>query len=520
MYCRICGNEEGETANYCTHDGTMLSPLPQHIQLVQGDAKYCRSCGSENSFDSLYCENCGHSLFIAQKKESVHTFRNRIPKATFKFPNIKLLKQGLLAGGLAILLMLLAGLIGSLIMGSWPSILSVSLQNTFGVPFSSKIQFFITGVAPTILNFNLSSFSITGHFSSFVSADFSIGLRIAVFVALFIPLLILGFAGYWITKRHEGTTLADKLTLALCVSITYGLFLFILSFIATRTLNMQDSQLTIIYPHLGSLFRGVLFGFLFSCIGSFLTLGKDAWERLLPFGTAIYQGITAPIKGIFVTLLLSLLVSLLVSPLNSFDGGVKKMSKVEMSVIGASLVPFVWNMAHFAPLEAKSPLFNTLSGKLGITGYDETTVLSASSVQGLKINQISVKEWASTQTYNPDDLSVIDNINTKIHYLSFLFIIPALFFFIAGRKIKRSSSHSIYKELLVFSGVYAIMMVIINAVSRISVHASGQLGLIGNGTTSFIEIGGNGVFVFFTSFILAYAISYTGMLFSNGGESR
>lgn len=515
MYCKICGNEEEEQSNYCSHDGAMLAVLPHQVQLVQGNLKYCRSCGGHNEARNIYCKECGKSLFVSKKRDYGRTSISAIPNTSINPPSMTIIKQGLLGGGIAILLMLIAGWIGSLLVSNNnPSGIWKSFLNNFGLPLSSG-----TGIAPTILGYNLTSLSINGYFTSFVSANFSISLKIAAFVTLFIPIFILGWVGHWITKKQKSITFSDKLAISSIVAITYGLFLFILSFIASGTLKLIDSQITILYPHFENLIRGLLFGFFFSLGGCLLASRRNSWLKSIPFGTSLYQGVVAPIKGIFVMFIIVLLFFLVAKPMNSFENSSQQMSKTEMSSIGVTIVPFIWEAAHFTPIEIKSPLLNTLDGKLG--GYDTTTtVLSVSGLQGVKLNGTSIKELASTQTHNPDDLIVIDKINRSIHYMSFLVIIPSIFLFLAGGTIFQNNPRNKYLELAVFSGVYAIIMILINLLSSISINAYGQLSIFRGSNNLFLTVGSNSVFLFFVSFILAFVVSYAGMLYANRRASH
>lgn len=45
MYCKTCGLEQSDVANYCTHDGSSTGSVESEVTLAPKDSKYCRTCG-------------------------------------------------------------------------------------------------------------------------------------------------------------------------------------------------------------------------------------------------------------------------------------------------------------------------------------------------------------------------------------------------------------------------------------------------------------------------------------------
>lgn len=108
MYCKTCGLEQSDVANYCTHDGSSTGSVESEVTLAPKDSKYCRTCGIESKGTATYCEKCGDSLLGIMKKE----MKTRLPDESFQLhvsPSGSTLKKGLLGGGLAIACMFIAG---------------------------------------------------------------------------------------------------------------------------------------------------------------------------------------------------------------------------------------------------------------------------------------------------------------------------------------------------------------------------------------------------------------------------
>ena len=58
MYCRNCGKELNENADYCTHCG---------VATTKGNS-YCGVCGSETNENADICVSCGTNLKKQQKE--------------------------------------------------------------------------------------------------------------------------------------------------------------------------------------------------------------------------------------------------------------------------------------------------------------------------------------------------------------------------------------------------------------------------------------------------------------------
>lgn len=99
MYCKTCGLEQSDVANYCTHDGSSTGSVEGEVTLAPKDSKYCRTCGIESKGTATYCEKCGDSLLGIMKKE----MKTRLPDESLQLhvsPSGSTLKKVYLVVGL------------------------------------------------------------------------------------------------------------------------------------------------------------------------------------------------------------------------------------------------------------------------------------------------------------------------------------------------------------------------------------------------------------------------------------
>ncbi|WP_436864694.1 zinc ribbon domain-containing protein [Bacillus fungorum] len=511
MYCRTCGKQHGEEVNYCPNEGSMeITGATDAVTLEQDTAKYCKGCGNENAQQNVYCQNCGHSLFVVKKKEQAVKFPtiDGAPKVEFK-ANKAVLKTGFIGGAVASILMLIAGWIGSVL---FASILSEMLSK-FAKELEMLPSFYASATA-TLLNYHLLGFT-AGDDSGLI---LSLSWHTPFTLLLIIPFIIFAGTGIWLGKQHVAKTIKDQIFVATTVGIIYGVFLFIISFIASQSVTIPFSdagKITVGYSAIKSFLSGFVCGTLFTLVGFIAHTSKNnmalALQELIPYGASIYYGISSMIKGFLVTaVVMCILAVSLVSNVDS-AAPLKEMkeSKAQGVLLALELTPQLWSMTHFSPVEVASPALDHEFKKFSKKASDNK--LTFSFVSGISVNGIGIKDIIIAQGGNQEDLAEVEEVNGAFHYGLLLLIIPALFMFMAGRKLAKLPTANMYITLAVCSGSYTIMMVVMNIISKFQIDVSGNvMNLFGAGGTV-LSMQNSFVYLTMFSFIVTYVAAFAGM---------
>ena len=511
MYCRTCGKQHGEEVNYCPNEGSMeIAGATDVVTLEQDNAKYCKGCGNENAQQNVYCQKCGHSLFVVKKKEQAVKLptMDGTPKVEFK-ANKDVLKTGFIGGAVASILMLIAGWIGSVL---FASILSEMLSK-FAKELEMLPSFYASATA-TLLNYHLLGFT-AGDDSGLI---LSLSWHTPFTLLLIIPFIIFAGTGIRLGKQHVAKTIKDQIFVAATVGIIYGVFLFIISFIASQSVTIPFSdagKITVGYSAIKSFLSGFVCGTLFTLVGFIAYTSKNnmavALQELIPYGASIYYGISSMIKGFLVTaVVMCILAVSLVSNVDS-AAPLKEMkeSKTQGVLLALELTPQLWNMTHFSPLEVASPALDHEFKKFSKKASDNK--LTFSFVSGISVNGIGMKDIIIAQGGNQEDLAEVEEVNGAFHYGLLLLIIPALFMFMAGRKLAKLPTANMYITLAVCSGSYTIMMVVMNIISKFQIDVSGNvMNLFGVGGTV-LSMQNSFVYLTMFSFIVTYVAAFAGM---------
>ncbi|MBY0596685.1 zinc ribbon domain-containing protein [Bacillus bingmayongensis] len=508
MYCRMCGNQHGEEVNYCPNEGSMAIVATDSVILEQDNSKYCRGCGGENAQQNLYCQKCGHSLFTVKKKEQIV----KLPSME-KGPKVELglhkngLRTGVIGGAIASVLMLLAGWIGSLVFAA--------MTEEFLHKFARELDMlsgFYNGATATLLNYHLLG----------VSAEDADGMILSLYwhtpflLLLLIPFIILGGTGIWIGKQRVANTIGEQVTMAATVGIIYGLFLFIISFIASKSISipgMDTVTVLVGFSSFKSLVSGFICGTIFSLLGMIAHTSQnnmaEAFRELLPYGASLYYGAVAMVKGFLLTAVILCVTALFmkedsVKPMKEFTSTTSQRIMLTLQV-----TPQVWNMAHLAPVEVKSPVFEKgFSGK-GNKGKDNE--MQFSFVSGMSFNGTGLKDLAIAEGAGPEDLAEIEDVNSTFHYGLLLLIIPFFFMFRVGQKLARIQTANIYVTLAVCSGAYTFMMLLVNILSKFQIDISGTLTSMFGMSGTMLSMQGSWMYLILGSFILTYVAAFAGM---------
>ncbi|MFD3450173.1 hypothetical protein ACFDTO_36970 [Microbacteriaceae bacterium 4G12] len=506
MYCRICGKQHGEEVNYCPNEGSMATAATATVALERDNSKFCRGCGEENEQENLYCQKCGHSLFAAKKKESII----KVPSVGNN-PKVKLslnksdLQSGIIGGAIASVCMLIAGWLGNLVFAA----LMEKIFREFGREFDVLSSFY-NGTTSTLLSYHLLGFTVGDAGGNVLTLSW----HTPFFLLLIIPFIILGGTGIWLGKQRTINTIGKQIVVAATVGLVYGLFLFVVSFIASKSIELpQIGTVTAGYSSLKSLLSGFVCGTLFSLIGFIAHTSRrnmaEAFHELLPYGASIYYGISSMVKGLLLTAVI-LCGATLATNLDSVKP-LKELTSTptEQIMLTLQLTPHVWNMAHLAPVEIKSPALADKYSKL--SKKDDENALQLSFVSGLSFNGTKIKDWAVAERAPQSVIDDIDKTNSKFHYGLLLLLIPFFSMFRAGQKLAKMPTSNVYVTLAVCSGAYTVSMIVMNILSKFQIDMTGNITKFFGINGTMLSLQNHVGYLILGSFVLTYVAAFVGM---------
>lgn len=502
MYCRICGTLQTGTINYCSHDGAMMDDGLQQAMLQKEDSAYCRSCGGQNQSSDSYCYTCGDSL-LKVAKASARIERSEGQPAPVSVAAKSMLGVGAIGGVIASFAMLLAGLIGSFVVSNQ---LKETLLGVFGMSqelfdVQTLVKFF-GGMTQTILNYHLLSIGVSGGEEQ--AAHLSVSIPFLLF--LFIPLLILVGTGIWMQGRYEMMAMRERFVASCITGIMYGFFLLIISLFADRTFVVEsffyggENGFTFAYSSGMSFVSGFLYGTLFSFIGMMMYAGRSNillyMDESIPFGASLYSGAASVVKGLIVTTIVIFILTLFSKP-----GSVGPLqTKSEKTLLAAQFAPYMWGMAHFAPLQIGSSILDEEFYGEEYNIRDAT--LQVSYWGGTSIAGMSLSELARADGADEIIAKKLDDVSKSLRWGLLLTLIPVLFLFYAGWRLAKIRPRNMYITLGVFSASYAITAVVINKLANISIEANAM---------ELLSVQNHSGYLFVFSLIMAYGAAFVGM---------
>lgn len=508
VYCRICGNQHGGEVNYCPQEGIMTIEVSDSIVLEQDASKYCRSCGNENEQQNLYCEKCGQSLYIAKNNEQtvkLSSMESR-PKVDLALKKSGI-KTGVIGGIMASVLMLIAGWLGSLVLaGMMEEVFSGVAREL------DMLSDFYNGTISTLLSYHLLGFSV-GDADGLI---LSLSWHTPFLLLLIIPFVILGGIGIWMGKQRVANTIGEQMTMAMVTGIIYGFFLFVGSFIASKTITLPVADAVTVgvgYSAFKSLLTGFICGTIFSLLGMIAHTSQnnmaEAFRQLMPYGASLYYGVAAMVKGLLLTAVIVCVTVLLIKEesIEPLDDLTSTTSQRVM--VALQFTPHIWGMTHLAPTELESPVLAEeflTENQIADDNKLRLSFLTGMSFGGTEIRDIAVAEGAT-----PEDLAAIDDINGKFNLGLFLLVIPFFFMFRAGQKLASMPSSNIYVTLAVCSGAYTFMMVMMNIFAKFQIDVSGSITSLFGVSGTILSIQNSFIYIILGSFILTYIAAFVGM---------
>lgn len=464
MYCRTCGTENPDYANYCSNDGTSLHIVQTNASSVIKRMDFCPKCGAKTTVGASYCSDCGSDVRVMtfdkrqtkqKAKAPLITPKKEITKDLQSLPlNFKkwLSKQettSLFAGfGFFIGLWMVGFLIFFFIIKDKvnkildENILFSEIMNDFDV----KLGFFKLFSLHNASEFKLVN-TERDEFGT-ISMTISQG-NILFLLFLFIGLLI----GSWITYRslrNESKNICTFLKLAISFGGLYGLIVFIFALIGKGEFILVGDYDSVIlsFSAFPSFIRGFIYATLLSFI-SFLIVDKvyDSHHSLRthPIYDAIVRGVGTYFIGFII-------VALLLTSMGYFNiAKPLKEEEVRLPITEvANVSAKMYSLYHFGGLDV------FVDGS--VWTYDDRLNLEF----GLFSSETKSKKEAL------DELNdIVTEINPSLltfnwNWLYAFMLVPASLLFISGRKYYARFQDNIYIHLLYLSAAYAVMMFFIN----------------------------------------------------------
>lgn len=494
MFCAKCGGALLEYGNYCPSSGCAVNEKIFDFELKKENVNFCKCCGNGIDGQHSYCAACGASLYQPQiLRTTVQTIirassslqrngeTNSFLSMCRELLSAHLLWQKAIictAASLGIMLIL------SLIIGAtlsdelngriidelnFPSEPSFDSINFIG-PLEGILLSNVIGI-----HLSLKSGMISGQISAHIGSWFLVC----------IPFLGFFTTTYFTVAKNNTLTIKKRVVLSIMVGIIYSILLSILSLFGgfSETVFLpfvEEVELIYGFSFFYALFNGFLFGFGFTMLGTLAAKGlpyvTSHLRLTVYYGEAIHQAIATVFRGLALSIV-ALLLIILINEENAFrkdDVGIQILALLQMG-------GYFWEMLNLSPIAVETR---------------DTIAFSASVFSGIHADG------------NP--LFLEDR-----YYYSILlaFLIPLGLFFWAGRQIKLSGTHVTF-SLLVFSGLYALCMMIFSFITNGHISMQGGLGSkLGSGTL--LEAGTNSFFLFLLCFIFSFVISYMGQLFTN-----
>ncbi|MGC4376618.1 hypothetical protein WD019_06695 [Fictibacillus sp. Mic-4] len=468
MYCRTCGGHNEESWNYCIHDGTPLHtfvPKNSPVKLKQ-DLRYCPSCGTDNNKRNNYCENCGNSLFsVEQTKGAFSVQTPALPKlkssSIFKL-NQKKWTSAAISAVLSIALVFILSFFLNMKLGDGMAnflkekdIDIEELANEIadaGIDAPKPGPIF--GLSDTVMMSHLVDSSITFHAEEQGREhERSIDVQTGSPLFLFIPFLGLLAGGFYFAFKNKEETIHERLRSSLFIGLGYGVILAIISLFAGFSYDVTADQgllrgsysINTDYSFWGSLVNGIVFGTLFSYIGSILQMGYFKARREIgsttAYGEPIYQGMATVVKGFILSTIVTFIVFLYhYDDLKIFIDLSASFTAVVVSQLGL----WLWGILNLLIMTVN--VEDVTSSFHLFTGFDEKTDQTLS--------------WlSSTDLFFGSDFQL---------WLYLLVFIPILLFIWAGIKISKQSK-SIIQGILIFSVTYGLTMAFLAAITNLGI---------------------------------------------------
>ncbi|MCM3568998.1 zinc ribbon domain-containing protein [Neobacillus mesonae] len=482
MYCKTCGAENSESANYCMNDGALLKSHTVKFRKKAQSSAYCSSCGETISSLENYCQNCGESLITYGQEKGIvskltlEPVKEASPKVTLgKLPSFQLqhIKSVVIPALLAIIVVFALSFFA--LKSServYTGLMEDAMQESdFGQYLGAEGQSMIgkvVGVTDIFMMSNLQNPNITVKASGDISfggqESISVDLlaKNGLLIYLLFPFIGLLAAGIYAGRKTRGLDLPNRLVDAAGIAIIYSIFSTIISLFAGFSYHTNLHQMGMSlslemnthYSFFKTFLITLLIGFVFSSFGILFSTNfkriTGHLSKMVPFGEAIHQAIAVPIRGILILFVLFFvyfmsLIAKFKEQLGFEIEGTPLAGLLDKSytiITGLSLQfgTYLWNLLNFSSL--------TFTGQedqdKGTISYHVFTGIHGSG--------------EDVESDLEDIAAFITSYDIGV-YAKFALVIPIVLLIWAGIRI--ASQPNVMKSLVVFSGLYAVIMMVI-----------------------------------------------------------
>ncbi|WP_338470921.1 zinc ribbon domain-containing protein [Niallia sp. XMNu-256] len=540
MYCKNCGQSNPDWSNYCLHDGTPLkNPTINHsLRFTHNDRNFCSGCGQHTSAVDNYCSICGDHLLklteVGEIPKAVTQERQRkirLPSKLISFTPrgmIHVLKRALIPAIIAFVLMLAFNFLLSTSFNAFNNEMFEMAFHTTPEDMAYEIskEFDANVEAPDEImkftDFVMAShqmspkFELKGTYHLYgevlkLSSKLSLNGQNVLYMLF--PLIALFIAGIIYQRKNPENSIISILIGAAGIGILYSLMVALLSLFSGYNYQLTlsengdsiflkiDSSYNFLLTFIKSLFIGTgfsLLGMLFSI--DYRRITKHL-ESLMPFGSAIHQGFAAFIRGF--ALISVIMIVILAIKANDLQDSLEwledpfihqlfEYSAINVGFTGVVFSTLIYSMLHFSPLS-----FNITRKGL----YEESGGIDYSIFSGFRFH-------GSANEVDMDQFEYFISAYDIDLYLKLAILIPIIFLLIAGYSL-RSTNHSIYLSLAIFSLVYSLFTVILASIGSFTVEGEMTwLGYPSEGLSITLTI--HLFKVFIGSFITSYLAGYIG----------
>jgi len=397
---------------------------------------HCRSCGKSQDSSSQYCEQCGTSVstvhFHGKKAASIVNIPafKRPTAESFNVADVDSLKK--------------VGFIGAQVAGISFIIMFIiaALQRNAIVGFIAENVDILAELPLKVSDFVLFFHSI--HLAVTIPEFGKQMIQIGLYPYLLLCGIIFTSVAFIYGKKLADSSLLDKLKIALGTGVIYGLLLAITAIVAGRTVMIDAFfdyvEISYAYPVIQSFFTGFIMMALFACAGFMLAFGysrsKEALGSLIPYGGSFLIGSKVFVVGLLaVTTIYSIYfynTDLLGELAYELGSGAAFIIAIQLS---AYMIPLV----HFQSINFQIP--------------------------GLPVGIADQSFWIFSSSSHPFLLEA--EIGGVSPFVMFGLLIPIGLFVWMGMSIKARYGNDFLKPVLMASGVYTVLTMLLVSFLRI-----------------------------------------------------
>lgn len=470
MFCRVCGEDNDESAIYCSQDGQVLHGGTESFNMLAGDVGFCKSCGEEALKSDLYCSSCGQSFYTIESSKGKNideVIKEVSSSETFDIKN--LLKYSLIGLGIILVISIMA---------------SAFVNNAFIEALAEETDMYLDQKLLSFLDLStmMNASSLKMDLASGGSSLLNLSLDGILFILILVPIGVFTLIGAYMA--YDGDKKDQKLGVKeyAFIAISYGILLSLLSVFASRETQFNIPYLSD-YTDFGSMNFVKKYGFLNTLIKSsllsFFSLG---------FGRGIY----------------------------SFFRGLKEKNFTPLNIASIVLVlSSIFTLAFIG--------FSNRGDQVFISSYvDMTTLMALAQVfiyLLLFINMGTFKFIYEGKIMTSSLFKNMDMLKESFEGAQFLYIglfLTMFSFFLYGRHGKKKNKE--IKELLYAPAIFAGGLAILAYLTNISLSMNSFMGY-GFDSIGFMSLEFSPLGIALGSFIINTLSALAGY-FLTSGEKR